>query len=356
MAAGISTQSLRSAAKRSVKQLIIRTGLEAIALSGAGRFAPASAGRGVIFTLHHVRPQRNHAFEPNGHLSVTPEFLDQALSASREAGLHPVHLEQLPSLLSDPSDSRKFVCLTLDDGYRDNKIHAAPIFRKHGVPYTIFITPGFVERNRTMWWETAEALTRSASSFRFDFGAGIETVKSATPEEKWVAFERLAAFVQLADEDHAIAAIDRAAEACGISGQQIVDDEIMTASELGELAASDPGVRLGAHTLTHCNLKRVGLDRLRDELKRSAIRVGIYSGRAPTAFAYPYGGRNAVGSREAGVARDIGFTVAVTTQPGVLSAAAINQPTLLPRVSLNGLFQKKRYVRALLSGLPFRLM
>jgi peptidoglycan/xylan/chitin deacetylase (PgdA/CDA1 family) len=349
-------QSLRSTAKRSLKQFMIRTGLEAIALSGAGRFAPASAGRGVIFTLHHVRPRRNHAFEPNGHLSVTPEFLDQALSAAREAGLHPVHLEQLPSLLSDPEDSRKFVCLTLDDGYRDNRTYAAPIFRKHGAPYTIFITPGFVERSRTMWWETAETLTRSASSFRFDFGAGIETVKSATRVEKWLAFERLSAFVQLADEDNAVAAIDRAAEACGVSGRQIVDDEIMTASELGELAASDPGVRFGAHTLTHCNLKRVGPERLRDELKRSAIRVGIYSGRVPTAFAYPYGGRHAVGLREAEVARDSGFAVAVTTQPGVLGAASIEQLRLLPRVSLNGLFQKKRYVRALLSGLPFRLM
>ena len=72
--------------------------------------------------------------------------------------------------------------------------------------------------------------------------------------------------------------------------------------------------------------------------------------------AYPYGSRHAVGPREASAAQSSGFVAAVTTQPGVLSRAAAEKPTLLPRVSLNGHYQKKRYVRALISGLPFRLM
>jgi hypothetical protein len=80
------SHSLRSAAKRSIKRLAIRTGLEVVALSRADRFAKFAAGRGVIFTLHHVRPQRDFAFEPNGHLSVTPEFLDSALTIARKAG------------------------------------------------------------------------------------------------------------------------------------------------------------------------------------------------------------------------------------------------------------------------------
>src|SRR5271165_1899159 len=207
--------SLRSAAKRSVKRLVIRAGLEAVALSGAGRFLPSAAGRGVIFTLHHVRPTRNHDFEPNGHLSVTPEFLDAAIVTARQCGLHAVHLVDLPTLLSNSSDTRKFVCFTLDDGYRDNQKYAAPVFRKHGVPYTIFITPGFVERSRTMWWETAEALTRAVTSFKFDFGRGVENVQCSSRREKSMAFDRLAQFVERVDEDDAVARIDQAAMSAG---------------------------------------------------------------------------------------------------------------------------------------------
>lgn len=350
------SHSLRSTAKRSIKHLAIRTGLEAVALSRADRFMKSAAGRGVILTLHHVRPQRDFAFEPNGHLSVAPEFLDFALTIAREAGLEPVSLEQLPKLLSDSTDQRRLFCVTLDDGYRDNARYAAPVFRRHRVPYTIFVTPGFVERNRTMWWETAEALTRAATSFCFDFGDGAETVRSSSIGEKWLAFERLAAFVQQIDEDTAVAAIDRAALACGVDGRRIVDDEIMTEAELKELTTNDPLARLGAHTLTHPNLARVDPERLHREMQQSAIRISDYCGRSPTTFAYPYGGRHAVGQREASAALDSGYVAAVTTQPGVLNSAVAKKPTLLPRVSLNGHYQKGRYVRALISGLPFRLI
>jgi peptidoglycan/xylan/chitin deacetylase (PgdA/CDA1 family) len=347
------SQSLRSAARRVVKRLVIQAGLEATAWPGAGRLLPSAAGRGVIFTLHHVRPARDNEFEPNAHLSITPEFLEQAIVAARQCGLIPVHLEDLPGLLADSTDTRKFMCFTLDDGYRDNEKFAAPVFRKHGVPYTIFIAPGFVERTRTIWWETAEELTRAASSFEFDFGRGVESLKSSSRFEKFVAFERLVNFVQSTDEDEAIGRIDLAAKLVGVDPESIVDLEIMTAAELQKLVA-DPLARLGAHTITHPNLARVVEKRLRQELKDSAVRVADYCGYKPKVFAYPYGGRHAVGSREARAVMEAGFTLAVTTQPGVLSAGSLEARAELPRVSLNGGYQKSRYVRALVSGLPFR--
>jgi peptidoglycan/xylan/chitin deacetylase (PgdA/CDA1 family) len=347
--------SLRSAAKRSVKALLIRAGLEAISLSGAGRLMPSAAGRGVIFTLHHVRPVRAYDFEPNGLLSVTPEFLEQAIAAARQCGLHPVHLEDLPNLLAVCSDTRKFMCFTLDDGYRDNEKHAVPVFRKHGVPYTIFITPGFVERTRTMWWETAEELTRKVASFKFDFGRGLEMVECFSRREKFRAFERLANYVESTDEDDAVANIDLVAKSVGIDPLGIVDREIMTAAELQSLSV-DPLARLGAHTVTHPNLARVSEHRLMQELEQSAARVAGYRGQKPKSFCYPYGGRHAVGVRETRAATATGFTIAVTTQPGVLSAESLERPTELPRVSLNGHYQRSRYVRALASGLPFKFL
>lgn len=349
--------AVRATAKRFLKYGIIRTGLEAVALPGVKSVFPAAAGRGMIFTLHHVRPERSGAkFSPNALLSVTPEFLEQAVETALEGGLTPVHLHDLQALLADPGDERRFVAFTLDDGYRNNAEFAAPVFRKHGVPYTIFINPGFVERTRSMWWETAAAVARKADRIDFDFGDGPETLRTSTTARKFAAFERFAAFVQSINEDEAVQRIDDAArQVHKIDPMAIVDSLVMNEDELRGLA-EDPLVHLGAHTVTHVNLRRVGDERLKEEITRSTERVESYVGRRPRSFAYPYGWTSAVGTREAKAVADAGFAAAVTTQPGVLDAACLDRPTALPRVSLNGHYQKKRYVRALMSGLPFKLM
>src|SRR5437899_1486340 len=59
-----------------LRNTVIRAGLEALYFSGAHYLLrPIFAGVGVIFMLHHVRPRRDGAFQPNHHLEVEPEFL-----------------------------------------------------------------------------------------------------------------------------------------------------------------------------------------------------------------------------------------------------------------------------------------
>lgn len=347
--------SLKAVAKRIVRNAAIRGGLEMVALSNAGALWPAAAGRGLIFTLHHVRPSRGEPYQPNALLSVTPQFLDTVIEVCLRSGLVPVALEQLPRLLADPSDKRRFVSFTLDDGYRNNAEFAAPVFRKRGVPYTIFICKGFVERTRSLWWETVEELTRDKAAMEFDFGRGPETLVMRTAGEKQAAFDRISDFVQTVAEDEAVERLDKVATANGIDPLGIVDRLVMTENELHDLAR-DPLVRFGAHTLTHVNLKRVDDGRLGSEIAGSIKAVEGYLGRTPASLAYPYGYATAVGEREFRAAAEAGLDIAVTTQPGVLRASNLKRPTAFNRVSLNGLYQKKRYVKALISGIPFKLM
>ena len=80
------------------------------------------------------------------------------------------------------------------------------------------------------------------------------------------------------------------------------------------------------------------------------------TGKPANAFAYTYGDARSVSPRERQILRDLGLSIGVTTRPGVLTTDMRADMTALPRISFNGLYQKGRYVRALASGIPFRVM
>jgi peptidoglycan/xylan/chitin deacetylase (PgdA/CDA1 family) len=78
-------------------------------------------------------------------------------------------------------------------------------------------------------------------------------------------------------------------------------------------------------------------------------------GKAPVHLSYPIGGAASAGPREFGLARDLGLRSAVTTRPGGLYAHHRNSLHALPRVSLNGMFQARRYVDVLATPAIFSL-
>ncbi|WP_419195798.1 polysaccharide deacetylase family protein [Ensifer adhaerens] len=309
-------------------------------------------GQGAIFTLHHVRPKLGRAFDPNAHLEITPEFLDAALATLTHDGYRFVALDQLPAALE--AGGAPIACFTLDDGYRNNLEHALPVFVRHHAPFTVFVTGGFVDRTHTLWWETLADILATNEALRFDFGRGAETLPTQAAAEKQVAFSRVAAFIHGRDEAAAIASLNAAAIAHGVDPLAITERLTLDQAGLRQLIES-PLAGLGAHTISHRSVARLSGEDARREISQSAERVEAIAGRRPTTFAYPYGDAPAVSARDHRIVADLGFALAVTTQPGTLVERARSRLHALPRISLNGHFQQARYVSALASGVPFRL-
>lgn len=348
--AGLSIHSL----KRALKRALIHGGLEASATLESFGAVSSARGNGAIFTLHHIRPPEPKTASPNGHLEITPEFLDRALTQLSARGYRFVRLEELPQLLRDCSSRDRFAAFTCDDGYRNNAIHALPVFEKHQAPVTIFISAGFAERTASIWWETLDVLINRKDEIAFDFGHGVEKLPMRNTAEKLDAMDRLAAYVWNTPEEKAVAAIDLLARQHGIDPLSLTAELTMAPDELVKLARH-PLVTLGAHTLTHPALARLDAADARWQMVASADWLEQHIGTRPQAIAYPYGNDAACGEREFTLAREAGFIVGVTTRPGTLTAASAATPTALPRISLNGYYQKERFVRALASGIPFRL-
>jgi peptidoglycan/xylan/chitin deacetylase (PgdA/CDA1 family) len=123
----------------------------------------------------------------------------------------------------------------------------------------------------------------------------------------------------------------------------------MSWEELARLAA-DPLVTIGAHTVTHPRLRKLTAAAARHEMQASADRIERMLGRRPAHFAYPFGDAGAADTREFACAAELGFRTAFTTRPGVISMADGRRLTALPRISVNGCYQRIRHIQVLESG------
>src|SRR5882724_6696949 len=120
---------------------------------------PFLGGVGAILTLHHVRPPRPDRFQPNRLLEVTPKFLERVVRLLRRSRrLDLVSLDEMHRRLTEGDFRRRFVCITIDDGYRDTLQWAYPILKRYEVPFAVYIPTSFPDRLGELWWLVLEAV------------------------------------------------------------------------------------------------------------------------------------------------------------------------------------------------------
>ena len=105
---------------------------------------------GEVWMLHRVVERRSEKPEQRD-LEVTPEWLEQKILDYQKQGYDFVAIDDL-------KPRGKWVCITFDDGYRDNYTLACPLLKRLGVPFVVYVTTGFVDNQLPIWWYPGEKL------------------------------------------------------------------------------------------------------------------------------------------------------------------------------------------------------
>ncbi|MEQ8601489.1 MAG: polysaccharide deacetylase family protein [Devosia sp.] len=334
----------------SLKYSAIRASFELLWLTGMPRlFRLLSRSRGVIFTLHRVLPTPPADFSPNAILQVQPDFLDYCLERLGELDIDIVSLDEALERLASSKKGRPFVVLTFDDAYRDNLQHALPILRAHEAPFTLYVPTAFVDGVGQLWWQAIEDIIARQEAVAFSEDGETEYVETRTLAQKKEAFDRLYWRMRKLPEPERLALLNDFTAAYGYDLQQQCRELIMDWQELRQFAG-DPLCTIGAHTVHHYELAKLPLEQARNEIVQSVEVIEAQFGIRPAHFSYPLGGPLSCGPREFDLAAELGFRTAVTTRPGGLYPHHLHKLTQLPRVSLNGYFQTRRYVDVFASG------
>ncbi|MFK7966129.1 MAG: polysaccharide deacetylase family protein [Burkholderiaceae bacterium] len=228
--------------------------------------------------------------------------------------------EALRSRGSGQSLPKATAAITFDDGYLDCLTYAAPVLKELGLPATFFVPTGGLAEGEAFWWDRAVAAVSDTRLSSVDLSAlGLPGSVSLTP------LNRRASMIRILDAlwSQPAAALpdmlDKLIEALVPEQSYRLATEAraprMSIEQVQEIATM--GFTIGAHTVSHVDLRHLDADSVQHELVASRQMLETILDQPITTFAYPSGFHNEGLQR---TVRAAGFESAVSTDRGINGA------------------------------------
>lgn len=283
-------------------------------LSPAGRRARLS-----ILIYHRVLARPDPLLgEPDA-----VEFRRQMLRVRRHFNFLP--LAEAARRLQDGSLPARALCVSFDDGYRDNHDVALPILKALEIPATFFVATGFLDGGRMFNDTVIETLRRlPEGECRPDCLAG-EALHLHDLDSRRQALGRVLEAVKYHPIAERLALV---AQFASLSPQPLPDDLMMDSAQVRAL--HEAGMTVGGHTVNHPILTQIDAAEAEGEIRTGKERLEGLIDAPVTVFAYPNGrpGQDYDASHVE-IVRRLGFECAVSTHHGV--ATRDSDPCQLPR-------------------------
>lgn len=257
----------------------------------------------------------NSSIDP-WQLSVTPAYFEEQLQLLKSK-YSVVSSARLLNKLQQHSLSSKEVCITFDDGYRDNYIFAKPLLEKYDCPAVFFIPTHYIDKRIPFWWDELQeiilgerdlprvlSIKINKEDFYFDLGDDhLYTTTQATEHQGWIWYQspptrRCELYLEIWKRIRPLtfneiqSIIGQVKDWCQISELSFAEiDFPMSYDELVEIG-KHPLFEIGIHTVTHPALASHAKDVQTREIVNCKKELEKICHREINTIAYPYGNYN----------------------------------------------------------------
>jgi peptidoglycan/xylan/chitin deacetylase (PgdA/CDA1 family) len=325
-----------------MKRLLKAGILQAARCSGlALTFRKIFAGEATIVMFHEIQQDCRSELMTGTSASL----FEHSLNWLRREGWSFVSLDQCLERLAAEDRSRRYAVLTFDDGYRDNVSVALPILERNLAPFIVYVPDGAIKRSMQSWWLGLRKLFLARDTVTIDAMG----VRFRCPDfhSKTLALDRVTRWVH-EDYRRAEMLVPTFREA-DISLSALNEAYFLDEGEL-QVLARHPLASIGGHTVSHAALADLDVTSARAEMADNRRYLEDLLQQPVRHLAYPYGGSTACGAREAELAREVGYSTAVTTQHGQISRSTLD-PFALPRIGVGGHFDTRAAFEARMNGI-----
>ena len=295
-----------------------------------GRCLPPSNGC-VIVTFHRVADA--DTLGPFGHTVWGGSCATFAATVAwLQERFHFITLDQLSAAVTDRHRlPPRALLLTFDDGYRDVFLCAFPILNRLNAPAAVFITTDVIDQTEQLLWMdklsyAVWTTSRDAVEFQ-DLG---EMPLAAEPLRR-AAYGRISSRLKCMEASRRDRELDRLFATLNVTlPRRMAEALYLSSDEIRTM--SQNGVVIGSHACSHSMLSRLSRSEARREIVESKTRLEAIVESPVTAFAYPNGTAADFTDETVALLREAGFSLAMTTTPGVNRLDGAHDPFRLKRV------------------------
>lgn len=219
--------------------------------------------QGEVWCLHRVVEERS-PYPSNRELEITPTYLEELILKYRHEGFEFVSLDEI---VKDSQrriwrlKKRKRVNVSFDDGFRDVYENAFPVFKKHHIPFTIYLVGSFPEGKCDVWWIQMEQFFKDPVDFE-------QCMKKLYQSQE-----------NMNDLMHSLTQSKADFSLC----EQLA----LTWEQLHEMVASGL-CTVGSHSMLHLGLTRVSVETVKQELVESKRIIEAHLPVTVKHFSYPH--------------------------------------------------------------------
>lgn len=247
-------------------------------------------------------------------LAVTPEhFYEQMRWIKSRYPI--VRFEDNWNLLSEDS-----ICITFDDGYRDNFLNAIPILNELEIPATIFVSTSNIDTPYEMWWHELERNLLVEKEYKKEFVLQDPfwgcTWNVSTKERREDLYGTL----------HWIINNYITAEKCNDWLRQLREwndytnagreqNYFLQTADLKNMNLKN--ITIGAHTVNHPMLSKLSKEEQYREINDSKQKLEEIFDKEINVFSYPFGGRDDYNKDSVDLCSQLGFIKAAANEIGI---------------------------------------
>ena len=199
------------------------------------------------------------------------------------------------------------VAITFDDGYKDNLYQALPILTKHEVPASIYVTTRFLNQEVDIWWYELGEVIQNRTEINFQYKEKKFNFLLDNKKRKFLAYQNLMKLfksLKIDAQNELMEKITNTKKRKNYSHICLNSEEIL-------MLEKNPLITINSHGHNHQNLKILSDDEVKYEVIKSLEVLENLINRKVKHFAYPFGGKDQVSTREYNVIEDMNFDSAV---------------------------------------------